>query len=98
MVRQIADLGYLACADLHRLMVDPSYQRQGIGQKLLDWGIETADREGIVAWLFCRPPGYKLYERNGYKVVQSIDFYVPDDDLEVPPVLAMLRMPKKRAT
>ena len=83
--------------DLHRLMVNPNYQRQGIGQKLLDWGIETADKENIVAWLFCRPAGYKLYERNGWKVVLSIEVDVPDDDLEVAPVLAMLRLPARRA-
>ncbi|KEF60189.1 uncharacterized protein A1O9_05039 [Exophiala aquamarina CBS 119918] len=32
---------------LHGLIVHPAYQRQGIGQKLLDWGIETADRENV---------------------------------------------------
>ena len=82
-------------ADLARLIVDPSYQRQGIGQKLLNWGIETADDENIVAWLFCRPAGYKLYERNGWKVVLSVEVDVPDDDLEVAPVVAMLRSPRK---
>ncbi|KIW72808.1 hypothetical protein PV04_00980 [Phialophora macrospora] len=78
---------------LHRLFVDPSYQRQGIGQKLLNWGIETADRENLGAWLFCRPAGYKLYERNGWKVVLAIEVDAPDEDLEVPPVVAMLRLP-----
>ena len=87
----------MACTltDLHRLIVDPSYQRQGIGQKLLDWGVETANRENIVAWLFCRPAGYKLYERNGWKVVLTIEVDVPDDDLKVPPVVAMLRLPTR---
>ncbi|OCT44153.1 hypothetical protein CLCR_00683 [Cladophialophora carrionii] len=78
---------------LHRLIVDPSYQRQGIGQKLLNWGIETADRENIGAWLFCRPAGYKLYERNGWKALLTIPVDVPDEDLAVPPVVAMLRSP-----
>ena len=77
-------------------MVDPRFQRQGIGQKLLDWGIETSDRENIVAWLFCRPAGYKLYERNGWKIVQSIEVDVPDDSFEVAPVVAMLRLPVVR--
>ncbi|EXJ64687.1 hypothetical protein A1O7_01025 [Cladophialophora yegresii CBS 114405] len=78
---------------LHRLIVDPSYQRQGIGQKLLNWGIETADRENIGAWLFCRPAGYKLYERNGWKALLTTEVDVPDEDLIVPPVVVMLRPP-----
>lgn len=82
--------------DLHRLLVHPSYQRMGIGQKLLDWGVETADQENIVAWLFCRPPGYKLYDRNGWKVVSIIEVHPPDEDLKVAPVLAMLRLPAGR--
>lgn len=86
----------LTSADLHRLVVDPSYQRQGIGQKLLNWGIEIADKENIVAYLNCRPAGYKLYERNGWKVVSSIEVEIPDEDLKVPPVLAMLRSPVSR--
>ncbi|KAJ9608812.1 hypothetical protein H2200_006583 [Cladophialophora chaetospira] len=67
-----------------------------IGQKLLDWGVATADRENIVAWLFCRPAGYKLYERNGWKVISSIEVEVPEEDLTVAPVVAMLRSPANR--
>ncbi|KIX05865.1 uncharacterized protein Z518_03838 [Rhinocladiella mackenziei CBS 650.93] len=81
---------------LHRLMVHPSYQRQGIGQRLLDWGIETADRENIVSWLFSRPAGSRLYERNGWKEVLATEVEVPDEDLKVAPVISMLRLPKGR--
>ncbi|KAI1611426.1 acyl-CoA N-acyltransferase [Exophiala viscosa] len=76
---------------LHRLIVHPSYQRQGIGQKLLDWGIEVADRENVVSWLFSRPVASKLYLRNGWEVVDIIEYNVPDDDIEVEPGIAMLR-------
>ncbi|KIY01549.1 uncharacterized protein Z520_03101 [Fonsecaea multimorphosa CBS 102226] len=81
---------------LHWLSIHPSYQRQGIGQKLLDWGIEVADRENIVAWLFARPAGIRLYERNGWKAVLTIDVDVPDEDLTVAPVVAMLRVPTRQ--
>ncbi|OAL40204.1 hypothetical protein AYO20_00624 [Fonsecaea nubica] len=80
---------------LHCLAIHPSYQRQGLGQKLLEWGVEVADRENIVSWLFARPAGIKLYERNGWKAVLTVDVDVPDEDLEVAPVVAMLRLPSR---
>ncbi|KAK4935304.1 hypothetical protein LTR10_023620 [Elasticomyces elasticus] len=76
---------------LHRLVVHPSYQRQGIGQKLLDWGIEVADRENVVSWLFSRPVASKLYVRNGWKIVDIVEYDVPDDGMKIEPGLAMLR-------
>lgn len=82
--------------DLHRLIVHPSYQRQGIGQKLLDWGVETADRENIVAWLFSRPAGSRLYEKNGWKAILTTEVDTPDDDLHVAPIVSMLRLPRAR--
>jgi len=60
---------------------------------MLDWGIETADRENVVSWLFARPPGLKLYERNGWMVDTVIEFEVLDG-LHVLPHVAMLRMPR----
>ncbi|KIW35256.1 uncharacterized protein PV07_01961 [Cladophialophora immunda] len=81
---------------LHWLTIHPSYQRQGIGQKLLDWGVEVADRENIVSWLFARPAGIRLYERNGWKAVLTIDVDVPDEDLKVAPVVGMLRVPTRQ--
>lgn len=82
-------------SDLHCLVVHPSYQRLGIGQRLLDWGIETADRENIVAFLNSRPAGSRLYEKNGWKVVGTTEFDAPDDDLYVAPAVSMLRLPRR---
>jgi len=82
--------------DLHRLIVDPSYQRQGIGQNLLNWGVEVADRENLVSWLFSRPAGSRLYEKNGWKAIQTTEFEIPDDDLQVAPIVSMLRLPRSR--
>ncbi|KAK5559794.1 hypothetical protein LTR46_001543 [Exophiala xenobiotica] len=79
---------------LHRLIVHPSYQRQGIGKRLIEWGTEVADRENVVSWLFARPAGSELYKRNGWKVLDIIELDVPD--LEVAPMLPMLRLPESR--
>ncbi|EXJ81556.1 hypothetical protein A1O1_07620 [Capronia coronata CBS 617.96] len=81
---------------LHRLIVHPDLQRQGIGQKLLDWGIEKADQESLVAFLFARPAGSRLYERNGWKTIAVLDVEIPDPDIKMAPGLAMLRLPRSK--
>ncbi|RVX69859.1 hypothetical protein B0A52_05693 [Exophiala mesophila] len=84
----------LMLSDLHRLIVLPSYQRQGVGQKLLDWGVQTADRENVVSWLFSRPAGSKLYTKNGWQMHCTIDVQVPHADLQVAPMIGMQRLPR----
>ena len=76
------------------MIVRPDYQRRGIGQKLLQWGIDVADRENIVSWLFARPAGSRLYEKNGWKAVDNIAVDVPG--LDVAPTISMLRLPEPR--
>lgn len=78
------------------MMVHPDHQRKGIAQKMLQWGIDLADREKIVAWLFARPAASRLYERNGWKAVTSSEVNVPD--IEVAPVVSMLRLPQPAKT
>ncbi|KIV90620.1 hypothetical protein PV10_07905 [Exophiala mesophila] len=79
---------------LHRLIVLPSHQHQGVGQKLLDWGVQTADRENVVSWLFSRPAGSKLYTKNGWQTHCTIDIQVPHADLQVAPMIGMQRLPR----
>lgn len=78
--------------DLRRMMVHPDHQRKGIAQKMLQWGMDLADREKIVGWLFARPAGSRLYEKNGWKAVTSTEVDVPD--IKVAPVVSMLRVPR----
>lgn len=82
----------LTGSDLRRMIVHPDYQRKGIGQKLLQWGVALADRENIVGWLFSRPAASKLYEKNGWKAVDSIAVDV--SGMEVAPFVSMLRKPQ----
>lgn len=83
-------------SDLRRMMVHPDHQRKGIGRKLLQWGLDLADREKIVGWLYARPAAAKMYEDAGFKVVGATEIRVPEGDepLDVPPGLAMLREPR----
>lgn len=79
-------------------MVDPKHQRKGIGRKLLQWGVEKADTEQIVGYLNARPAAMKMYSAAGFKPVGYLNTPTVegDDDLDVPPGIAMLRLPRPR--
>ena len=78
---------------LRRLVVHPDFQRRGIGRKLMQWGLDEADRLGIVSWLFARPAGIQLYQRCGYVEVANITFDIPEGDpaIDAAPFIGMLR-------
>ncbi|KAJ7023421.1 hypothetical protein C8F04DRAFT_1134769, partial [Mycena alexandri] len=44
-------------------LVDPKYQQRGIGQALLQWGLDQVDAEGLEAYLESSDAGRQLYER-----------------------------------
>jgi ribosomal protein S18 acetylase RimI-like enzyme len=62
--------GYLYMA---LLAVDPKCQRMGVGRKLLEWGLEKADREGLECWIEASPAGKPLYEKVGWREVGFTD-------------------------
>ena len=55
---------------LKLLIIDPPYQRKGLGKILLNWGLDRAKIEASRAYLESSPMGKSLYERCGFKVVQ----------------------------
>jgi ribosomal protein S18 acetylase RimI-like enzyme len=63
---------------LHRLAVNPAWQKQGIGQKLLDYAENYASNNGYsVIRLDAysgNPRALKLYEKHGYARVGQIHF------------------------
>lgn len=48
------------------LAVDPKWQRNGIGQMLVQWGLEKAQKEGIPAGLEASEAGCPLYLKWGF--------------------------------
>ena len=58
---------------LDGLAVDPSYQRRGIGRKLMEWGLERSKEEDVPITLTGTPAGLRLYEKIGFKEVQVND-------------------------
>ena len=70
-VNPIADA--LSPYDNHMLLeflaIHPTYQRRGVGTRLLSWGIERGDTEGIPIGVVGSLQGARLYERMGWKDV-----------------------------
>jgi len=71
------------------VIVHPDHQGKGIGSKLMQWGIELADKEKLVGWLNARPSGRKMYEKAGFRIVTSVPLDMPG--LAIPPSATMLR-------
>lgn len=55
------------------LAMGPEWQRMGVGKRLLEWGLEKADREEVEAWIEASPAGKGLYEKMGWKEVGFVD-------------------------
>ncbi len=51
------------------LAVLPSYQRCGVGSKLMDWGLPQADELKLPAYLEASPMGKGLYIKKGFQEV-----------------------------
>lgn len=66
----VKERGYLYMAIL---AVEPKFQRMGIGKKLLEWGLDMADREGLETFIEASPAGKPLYEKMGWRVVGFTD-------------------------
>ncbi|KAJ5758708.1 hypothetical protein N7520_005864 [Penicillium odoratum] len=65
-------------AFLANLVVDPSFQRRGVGTKLLDFMIAeiagSTDQAAMACWLDASPAGLKTYQRLGWEEVGATNF------------------------
>jgi GNAT superfamily N-acetyltransferase len=55
------------------LAVSPHYQRCGIGARLLEWGLQRCDKEGLECWIDATDKGKGLYLKHGWVEVGGID-------------------------
>lgn len=53
-------------AELDFLVTNPDFHRRGAGSRLLSWGIEQADKHGVLMCLEATPTGLALYKRFGF--------------------------------
>jgi ribosomal protein S18 acetylase RimI-like enzyme len=51
------------------LAVSPKCQRTGIGRRLVQWGLDRCEEEGIPAVLESSIPGKPLYEKMGFREI-----------------------------
>jgi predicted N-acetyltransferase YhbS len=57
---------------LNILSVDPTYQHQGVGSMLVQWGCKEADTHGRDSFLISSPAGIRLYSKFGFKAVGEV--------------------------
>ncbi|KAL8837230.1 MAG: hypothetical protein Q9170_002603 [Blastenia crenularia] len=57
---------------LHILIVSPQFQRRGLGTMLIREGLAAADRDKAKAYIEASPKGLELYQRHGWKIVDTI--------------------------
>jgi predicted N-acetyltransferase YhbS len=58
---------------LSTVAVDPLYQRRGIGQQLVQWGLQQAQHENVPVGLEASLKGFGLYEKLGFRTVNKMD-------------------------
>lgn len=81
-----------ACAGLAKLVVDPEFQRQGVGSLLLKQMLDSVDASGGAdVYLGSPPSGVALFERHGFDVRERVAW------LEGWEFAVMLRGAKTRA-
>ncbi|KLJ09486.1 hypothetical protein EMPG_15102 [Blastomyces silverae] len=63
---------------LELIATSPAFERQGHASRLLKWGIEKADAENARVFLEATPAGLPLYERLGWRTVDTIRIKLAD--------------------
>lgn len=77
-------------------VIDPKYQRMGIGGLLVEWGINKADELGFDAIVESSVFGKGLYEKNGFEFKKDVTLPLPDKWADRPKSrYAWLVRPKK---
>ncbi|KAL8723887.1 MAG: hypothetical protein Q9181_007107 [Wetmoreana brouardii] len=57
---------------MHILIVDPAYQRKGLGSMLLREGLAAADHDNARCYIEASPKGLGLYKKHGWKECDDI--------------------------
>ena len=57
---------------LDELKTLPEHRRRGAGSKLLQWGLDLADREQLDICLIAMPLGLELYEKYGFERLHEV--------------------------
>ncbi|KAL4883565.1 hypothetical protein BJY04DRAFT_184900 [Aspergillus karnatakaensis] len=55
------------------LAIDPAFGRQGLGAKLLKWGLDRADEERVITFISASPQGRGLYEKHNCRALNNYE-------------------------
>ena len=58
---------------LSTVAVDPVHQRRGIGQQLIQWGLQQGLQDNVPVGLEASLKGFALYERLGFRTVNELE-------------------------
>ncbi|KAL2063635.1 hypothetical protein VTL71DRAFT_5440 [Oculimacula yallundae] len=58
---------------MHILVIHPEFQRMGVGKRMLEWGLQLVDEEGLETYIDASPEGKGLYEKMGWRTTNVID-------------------------
>ncbi|KAK6005908.1 hypothetical protein QM012_007550 [Aureobasidium pullulans] len=81
-----------ATFSLDLCVVDPDFQRRGIANKLVEWGLEEAkNRGGLESTTEGSSMGRLVYQKLGFKPVEEVNYVVDPEfqDRKLPPNLFM---------
>ena len=80
---------------LDLLMVDPSHQRKGFGRRLVQYGVDLADLEGVCASVIGSEAGDGLYASCGFQAVGRMQEGEGNPLRDVPGGRIFFREPRK---
>ncbi|KAF4991977.1 hypothetical protein FGRMN_7531 [Fusarium graminum] len=78
--------------------VSPKCQRTGIGQRLLQWGIDRCEEEQVPALLLATAPGKLLYAKMGFKDLGGTICHEGGICMMIRPVEGLGRMGRSRGS
>jgi len=55
------------------LFTEPTFQRRGMGNALVAYGSQLADKAGLPIFLQASPFGFPIYTKHGFETVQHLD-------------------------
>lgn len=61
------------CLIITGLQVAPTAQGKGVGSALVKWATDEADRRGVYMWVHSSEGAFRVYEKNGFEVVGTLD-------------------------
>jgi len=78
------------------LAVDPAAQGRGVGRRMLNWGLELADREGLLVTLETSARARLLYESEGFTILRYYEVEANGGRMNVPVMIRQVGAEGKR--